>query len=424
MKKERSFTYLTKDKSKKAVRAHHPHIFMMLMALAMMILPDLAMAQTVTTTYDFSASAYGTNGNDGNMTTNYSTGTIKIGSTNCTYFSEIGNVSNPERFAAQVTTFTLRKSSGSSPTYGLNLTGFGTNQYRMFVITNLYAGDVVTVNGSATFSTASGSSSATANGNTFTMNEKGSLALSIPGSGWIYTISIQHDISGAWGYDPAIETYDMYNENQNVQSNNLTGAGFPLDVNDYEAQFLTNLTSGLALNNRIAVSQIQYNNSVYTPWQFDHGLKSIGYWHNVSICDLKEGDRVVIYYTGSIKFSSKGENMAYNGCPAFKDAENNGDFDPNDDAEIALGMSVEAKESRWENNLNTTYYTSYPYVITEDGHLDLAVASDARICKIEIYGDHQAQMVDKDNLHDTNTSYFNTTGQLEAKHHIVPGGLH
>ena len=255
------------------------------------------------------------------------------------------------------------------------------------------------------------------------MSEKSSLVVTIPRNSFITSIEIRHNTSEAWGYDPAIETYDLYNENQNIQDNNLANAGLILDYDDYEAKFLTNLTSGLALNNRIAISQVEYN-GVFTPWQLDHGLKSLYNWHNISICNLVEGDRVVIYYTGSIKFSSKAENMAYNGCAAFKDIENNGDFDEGDDAEIALGMSVDAKESRWENNLNTTYYTSYPYVITEDGHLDLALSADSRICKIEIYGDHQAQMVDKDNLHDTNTSYFNTTGQLEAKHHIVPGGLH
>ncbi len=52
MKKERSSTYLTKDKSKKAVRAQHPHIFMTLMALAMMILAPSSV-KGVTTNIDF-----------------------------------------------------------------------------------------------------------------------------------------------------------------------------------------------------------------------------------------------------------------------------------------------------------------------------------------------------------------------------------
>ena len=394
------------------------------MLVMMMLAPQGIKADIVTTTYDFSGSAYGTNGNDGNMTVEFSSETIKIGSTTCTYFSTIGNVQTPGRFAAQVTSFELRKSTGSNPTYGLNLTGFGTNQYRMFVITNLYNGDEVTVEGSATFDIATGSSNATANGNTFTMQEKGSLALSIPGSGWIYKIHVKHDDAAVWGYDPAIETYDLYYNTDGIQSNNLKPAGFNLDYDDYEAQYLTNLSSGLALNDRVAISQVNNEGNKITPWEIDHGFKSKWAWHNISITNLVEGDRVVITWIGSAKFSSKAEQMAYNGCAAFKDNGNDGDFTEGEDTEISLGMSLEAKTTRWDGNANANIYTSYPYVITEDGHLDIALAADSKIVKVVIYADHQAQMVDKDNELGTSTSYFNTTGQLEAKHHIVPGGLH
>ena len=63
-------------------------------------------------------------------------------------------------------------------------------------------------------------------------------------------------------------------------------------------------------------------------------------------------------------------------------------------------------------------------MITEDGHLDIAIAPDTRIVKIKIYSDHQATMIDE---YDTQTeSYvakFDITGELQAKEHIMPGGL-
>lgn len=229
-------------------------------------------------------------------------------------------------------------------------------------------------------------------------------------------------IAKPYVYDPAVETYDLYYNTDNIQSNNLKPAGFNLDYDDYEAQYLTNLSSGLALNDRIAISQVEYN-GYYTPWQIDHGFKSLYNWHNISITNLVEGDRVVITWIGNAKFSSKAEQMAYNGCAAFRDNGNDGDFTEGTDAEIALGKALEAKTTNWDNNANANIYTSYPYVVTEDGHLDIALSADSKIVKVVIYGDHQAQMVDRDNINGTTTSYFNTTGQLEAKQHIVPGGL-
>ena len=247
------------------------------------------------------------------------------------------------------------------------------------------------------------------------MSQKGALGVEIPRGCTINSITIQHDDAAAFSYDPAIETYDIfYTESQSFESDNLTSAGFPLDTDDLDAKYPTNLQGGLSLNNRIAISQVKENGNTITPWTLVNygGLKSMGGWHNLAICNLKEGDRVVIQlWQGEAKFSSKAENTAYNGCGAFKDVENNGEFDEGDDTNITCGMSVESQAA---------------YVITEEGHLDIALAADAIICKITIYGDHQAQMVDEYGATPSqgNRSYFDTTGQLETKHHIVPGGLH
>ena len=325
----------------------------------------------------------------------------------CTFFTKIGTTEDPTRFAM-----------AQDPGNRIDLVtkpGLynGRPQGSNFLVANLYAGEEVTFNisTSQTYGTDATlvSDNATKNGNTFTMKKGGSLIVTIPRGAYLTSINIVHNLIEAYGYDPAIETYNLNNEYSGIQSNNMTDAGFPLDFNDLNAQFLTNLSSGLALNNRIAISQVLYNDDTLTPWVFDGGLKSQWAWHNISICNLVEGDRVRITYTGSAKFSSKAENMEYNGCAAFKDTGNNGDFILVDgDVEITCGMTVE----------QNCFYT-----ITEDGHLDIALSADSKLTKIEIFSDHQANMVDKENEHETNTSYFDTTGQLEAKHHIVPGGL-
>ena len=46
----------------------------------------------------------------------------------------------------------------------------------------------------------------------------------------------------------------------------------------------------------------------------------------------------------------------------------------------------------------------------------------SRIVKIKIYSDHQAMMVD-DYDNGTYTAHFDITGHLQAKEHIMPGGL-
>ena len=234
--------------------ASHTRMLLSMAMLFMMLLPIGVKADIVTTTYDFAASVQ-----NGNTTTQFSEETINVGGVSCTFYSTLGNVQNPGRFASQNTGMILRSATSSSgTTRGLCQTGVGTNQYRTFVINNLYAGDVVTINGSTTFSLTSGN--ATADGNKFTMTAKGALGISLAGTQWIYSITIQHETSEAWGYDPAIETYDLYYNTDGIQSNNLKPAGFNLDYDDYEAQYLTNLSSGLALNDRIAISRRKNSN--------------------------------------------------------------------------------------------------------------------------------------------------------------------
>ena len=377
-----------------------------------LFVPNIASAEIITTTYDFKGSI------DAGNTTVTMSGNTDATYTNCEYFSTIGNVNGASRFAAQGTW--ILTEAHKMGLYSNNGGG------RRFLVSNLYKGDIVTFDVVDVYGNAQTisleSTNATANGNTFTMSDKGTLCVTLTRYWNIKTITVQHDDVAVWGYDPAIETYDMYWNTDGIASNNLKPAGFPLDYDDYEAQYLTNLSSGTALNDRIAISQVEYN-GYYTPWQIDHGFKSLYNWHNISITNLVEGDRVVITWIGSAKFSSKAENTAYNGCAAFKDNGNDGDFTEGVDTEISLGMSLEAKTTNWDNNAQANIYTSYPYVITEDGHLDIALSADSRIVKVVIYGDHQAQMIDRDNDHGTTTSYFDTTGQLEAKQHIVPGGL-
>lgn len=374
---------------------------LILMFFALFV-PNIASAEIVTTTYDFKSEV------DNNRTTVSYSSTLIEG---CNYFTQLGNLENPGRLAAQgANKFSLFR-------HGLYNNNSGA---RNFVIDNLSANDVVEFSGMVANTGGNTdvelvSSNATKSGNTFTLTARGRLIVKIAKYTWIGKITIQHDNSASWNYDPAVETYDIYYvPTQSIQSNNLIPADFPLDYDDLPAQYLTNLQGGMALNKRIAISQVMYQGNTITPWTLQNygGLKSLYNWHNFAICNLMEGDRVVIQiWTGSAKFSSKAENMAYNGCSAFLDVENNGDFDTGDDTEITCGMDVQ--------NLAT-------YVITEDGHLDIALSADAIFCKVYIYGDHQARMVDDLDSTPVNgqRSYFDRTGQLEAKHHIVPGGLH
>ncbi len=335
------------------------------------------------------------------------------------YFATISGISDATRFASSYDGWTLVQNGLKNNKNGV----------RKFLITQLEKGEVVTFTTSnGTVSLNSSSDECTDLGNqSYRMKENGALIVDVSNYGIIQRISITYQATqNRYDYDPAVESYDLYWVDKTTTFT-TSDAGFPLNSSEYNALYLT-LNSGLALNNRIAVSVVDWNGNHFSAtdlWGFSrdgNGNESQGLqvkmgWHNFSICNLKEGDRVRITYSGQATFSSKAENGAYTGCSAFKDVNNNGEFYPNEgDLLISAGVPVEGTSN---NGVTTSYF----YTITEDGHLDIGLYQ-GRLCKVEIYGDHQARMVDRDNEFGSKTSYFDTTGQLEAKHHIVPGGLH
>lgn len=374
---------------------------LMLMAIAMMMLaPNGAKADIVPTTYDFSNSA------SSNTTIAFSNEKETINKFECTYFSTLGNISNPERFGEQNGAFEFRTSYGG----GLCNTGTGG---RFFLIKNLYNGDIVTFT-----VTANGygsdvslvSNNATKSDNSFEMTVKGRLAVSIPRGATINKIIVAHDDAGSYSYDPAIEIYDL--SGQNGTTFGTSSAGF--QMGDATANYLTNLNSGLSLNNRIAVTG--------SDWTFDGGLKNNtnSTVLNLSITNLLADDRVRITYQNGngyygdnqLNFGSDATNgSSVLNSKAFKDITNDGELQTDEgEHQITRDEAVD----------NGVFYT-----MTEDGHLDLIVFPGVKITKIEIYSDHQAQMVDKYNGSAATgyTAYFSSTGQLIAKEHIVPGGL-
>jgi hypothetical protein len=195
----------------------------LLLLLLCLLMPQKGWADIVTTTYDFTTK-------DWDKTVTYSTTTER----NCTYFTKIGQVSDPGRFAAQnVDKWVFQRTDGNgitSNTIGL-CNNFGSG--RRFLVSNLYAGDVVTfdvvgLNGSQTdVTTASESSGATKSNNSFTMSEKGSLVVWIANLSSIKTITVQHDNSALYEYDPAVEIYDLSGINSGaVSATNSAGYKF------------------------------------------------------------------------------------------------------------------------------------------------------------------------------------------------------
>ena len=388
----------------------------LLLLLLCLLVPQGANAELVTDAYyDFQGSI-----NSGDTQVTYS-GNFDATYTGCQYFSKIGNVSNPGRLAGgdDRGAYDDRWILTESHRLGLYAKTGGTRQ---FLVSQLSKGSIVTFdvvdtsNNSQTISLVS--NNATAEGNKFTMTQGGVLVVGIPRYLSIKSITIQHDDAASFSYDPAVEIYDLYNV---TGSYGTSDADF--NLNGRTAKYITNLQSGMALNNRIAISTTSSGET--WNWAFnDHGLKSQYSWHNLSICNLVEGDRVVIQYTGQATFSSAGQNGGYNGCPAFKDIENNGEFD-GQDVNISNGMTLDAKSTGYDYNVQENSYITYAYTVTQDGHLDIGLADGSRIFKITIYGDHQAQMLDRYNGTATTgyTAYFSSTGQLMAKEHMVPGGL-
>ena len=284
-------------------------------------------------------------------------------------------------------------------------------------------------------------------GQVITMNSDGTLQLLFTGQySGVERITIQtvERETPHFDYDPGYEEYDLYDdfsENDPKKYNNngqpyhtsytLSTEETGITLNGKPAKYIILSGSKNTANNRIAIDPNAGD------WRFNYGLRSpSGTWGTFSICNLREGDRVVFSYTGTApKFSSAGEDGSYMGSKAFFDKYNDGTFDEGEDVYITSGATPETDWYRGEGNIygedhggtyddspdvNPLRYTRY--VITEDGHLDIAIAPDTRIVKIKIFSDHQASMVDEYDA-DSYTAKFDITGELQAMEHIVPGGL-
>ena len=290
----------------------------------------------------------------------------------------------------------------------------------------------------------------------YRITEAGTATIQVDGNySGIRKITIQYQVRAEdyFNYDPGYEDYDMYDEfsendpkkwrhgqeldpHQWSTSYTLSEEETGITLNGQTAQFIVLDGSKITANNRIAIDPNSGD------WRFNYGLRAPdnGKWANFSICNLKEGDRVVFSYTGtapvfsSVAGGTTAPTGPYNGSKAFADQYNDGIFDEGEDVYITSGANPVTDWDRDEGNFysedhqgeqgNYKLYYTRPYVITEDGHLDIAIAPDTRIVKIKIYSDHQATMIDE---YDTQTeSYvakFDITGELQAKEHIMPGGL-
>ena len=268
------------------------------------------------------------------------------------------------------------------------------------------------------------------------LNELKGSGLSLQGLGFTLTSVIliqqqQQQTTRVFNYDPGFEVYDMFEvKTSNGVSYSTSDAGFTL--NGGNAQYVNLNNANITLNERIAVNPT-------SGWSFNRGLQAPNYnlnnnnWYNFSICNLKEGDRVEIFWTGDAPtFSSQSQGSAYNGSQTFLDENGDGILN-NGDHIVSQGEQLRSVSERDEGTLAQeegvrplNIYTSSTYVISQDGHLDLGIKNGnrTRIVKIKIYSDHQATMVDYyDQPNKTYGSVFDITGELQAKEHIVPGGL-
>ena len=255
-----------------------------------------------------------------------------------------------------------------------------------------------------------------------------------------------------FNYDPGYEVYDFFEVRDRILERNSNGditvnedntihtdysvSDADFELNGDNAQYFTYNNNNLTLNNRIAIDQSGR-------WRFTRGLivpedATDAYF---SISNLKKGDRVQIFYTGDDPVFASQADGTYNGCSAFYDTWNDGDFNANDgDHYITPGTSPadkveyiasldrnEGTIARDENVRPTTLHSSAVYVITEDGHMDFRLKNTnplTRIVKVYIWSDHQATMIDDSSEREYQyTSHFDITGELQAKEHIVPGGL-
>ena len=375
----------------------------LLLLLLCLLVPQGANAELVTDAYyDFQGSI-----NSGDTQVTYS-GNFDATYTGCQYFSKIGNVSNPGRLAGgdDRGAYDDRWILTESHRLGLYAKTGGTRQ---FLVSQLSKGSIVTFdvvdtsNNSQTISLVS--NNATAEGNKFTMTQGGVLVVGIPRYLSIKTITIQHDDAGSYSYDPAIEIYDL----SGINSGAVTAtkdAGYSYASISWNASILDS-PSGYPLNDRIAVMNTDFT------WNYGLQNSRTNAARLISINNLKADDRVVITFQGGATFTSHHTNQTSSFSAAgnvFKDDNNDGELNDGETVITDPGTAVES---------------GAVYTMTADGHLDIALGSSAKITKIEIYGDHQAEMVDRYNGSATTgyTAYFSSTGQLMAKEHIVPGGL-
>lgn len=358
-----------------------------------------------------------------------------------------------------------------------------------FNITNLKEGDVVTIWGDNGDSNNTGGFRVRSNNNDkynqslsfngtesqqITMSDNGTLQLQFFNSySGVAKITIEFEevveetVTPRFDYDPGYEEYDMYDEfSQNDPKKYETQNNQVVNVNKYSTSYtLSPEETGFKLNGNTAKyiilhgSKITANNRIAIDpeagtWRFNFGLRAPDpnvdptnhdneKWANFSVCNLKEGDRVVISYSGTAPVFSSVAGTAtaptgpYNGCNAFFDLRNNGTYDNGEDVYITSGAQALSYWQRGEGNFYiqdhgervpnndpelTPQLLYIRYTIMEDGHLDLAIAPDTRIVKIKIYSDHQASMVDEYDA-DKYTARFDITGELQAKEHIMPGGL-
>ena len=240
---------------------------------------------------------------------------------------------------------------------------------------------------------------------TFTSTSKGDIIIKANGTSdgtvkyttYLTNIKITRPDVASYNYDPAKEIYDLTKQNSGSVSMSDKPAGYSLD--NGTAYYIVN--SGYELNNRVAIKSA-------SDLSWNSGLQYSGSSYSmVSISDLNSADRVRITLSGNVIFANEGS--VANG-EVFLDASNDGEQDEAEDVTVQGGNNVASE----------TWYT-----LLEDGHLDLVLLNGAKITKIEIVSDHQAVMLDRYNGSAATgyTAYFESTGQLMAKEHIVPGGL-
>ena len=362
------------------------------MLLALLLVPKQMSAETIT--YDFTTKSW-------DKTVRYSS----VVESNCTFFTKIGTVSNPDRFAGQNPdkwVFERANSQGVvNETYGLcNNYGSG----RKFLISNLKAGDVVTFDvvtlQNASNNPSLSSTNATANGSVFTMNQSGSLVVTIANLNSIKHITVDHPapvVLNQYNYDYSIETYDLTNKTWTISAGE--SAGYTLS--GYDACFISN-PNNYELNNRIVIM-----GSLASHYTNNNGLYNNGSGTRiVSIYDLHIGDRVKITCSGNAYFRSNhtGDAVFDYANDVFLDTQNDGEKNLDEDVLIQAGDRVESNAI---------------YTMLFDGRIDIGLERGSSIQKIEIISDRTCNFVtDENNDHKL---VFDGTGQLTSKSSYVAG---